>query len=134
MKQSSLFSAWGILYSICTVLGFIPAQSPAARWLFCGISLLFFLPPALLVREAAQRRSRKLLDTMTALSAASLGLTLLLLAANILAALHSDALGLFLHALLAIVSTPMLASQFWALSLFGWACILVGSLQVRRKL
>lgn len=133
MKQKSLFSAWGILYSICAVLGFIPARNEAVRWLFGGISVLFFLPPALLLKDAAGRKDKKLLTTMTLLSALSLGLTLVLLVCNILAVLHSDSLGLFLNALLGLVSVPMLSSQLWALSLFCWACILVAGLMLRKK-
>lgn len=133
MKRASLFSAWGIMFSICAVLGFIPASTAAARWLFGGISVLFFLPPALLLKEASDTGDRKLLNTMILISALSLGLTLVLLVCNILAVLRSDGLGLFLHALLAIVSVPMLSSQLWALSLFCWASILVAGMMVRKR-
>ena len=62
-----------------------------------------------------------------------LGLTLALFVASILTAAGSERLGNFLHGVLAIVSTPMLCSGQWALSLFLWACLLMLSLKKRGK-
>lgn len=67
------------------------------------------------------------------LSALSLGATAVLVIANILSAFGSPALGLFLHGMLTIVSAPMLCSGYWALSLFLWASLLIGSLALLWK-
>ena len=61
------------------------------------------------------------------LSAASLGLTLIGLCGNILAALGGAALGSIMHILLGLVSAPMFCSNFWVVSLFLWAVLLITS-------
>ena len=53
--------------------------------------------------------------------------------ANFLAALGSPGLGSFLHVLLVIGSAPMVCSNYWVLSLFLWAVLLVTSLQKRKE-
>ncbi|HIS60046.1 MAG TPA: hypothetical protein IAC17_06375, partial [Candidatus Faecousia faecipullorum] len=63
----------------------------------------------------------------------SLGATGLLLALNFLTALGSETLGNVLHGILTIVSSPMICSGYWALSLFLWACLLMGSFKVLSK-
>ena len=52
---------------------------------------------------------------------------------NVLCAVRSELLGRVLHAVLTVVSSPMLCSGYWALSLFLWACLLMVSLKVLRK-
>ena len=63
------------------------------------------------------------------LSIVSLSLSVLLLIANFLSAFHSELLGNILHGVLVVVSSPMICSGHWALSLFLWACLLIGSLK-----
>ena len=85
------------------------------------LSLVFFLPPAMLLYKAAGK-TRK---TVGLLSAVSLGATLVMLVLNIVLATGSTALGDFLHGILTVVSAPMLCCGSWALSLFLWACLLI---------
>ena len=70
---------------------------------------------------------------MRNLALASLGLTLVVLAANFSLAVRSETLGNFLHYALTIVSAPMIASGHWAMSLFLWACLLTASLKQLKK-
>ena len=49
MKKKSLFALWGGLFLLCAGLGFIPEPAGAVRWVLTGGSILFFLPPAMLV-------------------------------------------------------------------------------------
>ena len=63
------------------------------------------------------------------LSALSLSLTVVLLAVNFLTALRSETLGNAVHTVLVIVSSPMVCSGHWAMSLFLWACLLMVSLR-----
>lgn len=133
MKKQSLFAAWGILYSICAGLGFIPDAQGGVRYFLMAVSALFFVPPIWLMIEAVRTGDRACLKTMAALSALSLGLTLVLLVVNILSAFWPDGLGLFLHALLTLVSVPMMSSTYWAVSLFLWACLLIGCLRALAK-
>ena len=129
MKKSSLMAVWGIFYIICAGLGFIPEPEGAVRIFLTVISVLFFVPPAILLYDAFSGRDRKTVLRIRRLSALSLGVTLVLLIANFLAALTSEWLGTVLHVLLAICSAPMFCSNYWILSLFLWAVLLVSSMQ-----
>ena len=129
MKKSSLMAVWGIFYIICVGLGFIPEPEGAVRIFLTVISVLFFVPPAILQYDAFSGRDRKTILLIRRLSALSLGVTLVLLIANFLAALTSEWLGTVLHVLLAICSAPMFCSNYWILSLFLWAVLLVSSMQ-----
>lgn len=132
MKKSSLFAAWGILYIVCAGLGFVPDPQGAARILLTAISVLFFAPPAVLLTDAVQSGDRKTALTIRTLAAASLGLTLLLLILSIRSAVRGSAAGTVLHVLLALCSAPMLCSNYWVLSLFLWAVLLMGSFRIRK--
>lgn len=127
MKNRSLFIAWAFLFILCAIGGFIPVTKTAVRILLTGLSLLFFLPPALILR----RGSREERHLVRSLSALSLVLTLVLLIANFLTAFRSEALGNALHALLTVVGCPMITGGHWAMSLFLWACLLVASAKNR---
>ncbi len=127
MKNRSLFIAWAFLFILCAIGGFIPVTKTAVRILLTGLSLLFFLPPALILRRGS-REERQLVRTLSALS---LALTLVLIIANFLTAFRSEALGNALHALLTVVGCPMITSGHWAMSLFLWACLLIASLKKR---
>ena len=61
-----------------------------------------------------------------------LGLTLALLIGNILAVLGGTALDTPLHIALGLVSAPMFCSNYWVVSLFLWAVLLVASF-VKKK-
>lgn len=116
---------WAGLFVLCAGLGLIPEPSGWGKAAMTAVSLVFFLPPFFLLRSG-DRTAAALIRNLSSLS---LGLTLALFVANILAATRSEGLGNFLHGVLAIVSTPMLCSGQWALSLFLWACLLMLSLK-----
>lgn len=133
MKKNSLFSAWGILFIICAGLGFIPDAQGALRIFLTIVSLLFFVPPFWLLLDARRTGDKECLRVLRLISALSLGLTAALLIGSILAAVRSEFMGIFMHVLLTILSTPMMASNLWALSLFLWACLLFGSISALKK-
>lgn len=134
MRKQMLYALWGSLFILCAGLGFIPEPSGTAAWALTGISVAFFVPPAMLLYQAGRDSDRRTQSLVCWLSALSLGLTLVLLVLNFLSVLRSQALGTVLHHILTIVSTPMIASGNWALSLFLWACLLMVSIrQLRRK-
>ncbi len=129
MKKTHLYTLWGGLFIVCAGLGFIPSPSGSLQTILKILSLVFFVPPALLLYQAKKQgdaAGRKLIRNLSALS---LLLTLLLLTANILSAGASEHWGSLLHSMLVIVSTPMICSGQWALSLFCWACVLMDSLK-----
>ena len=133
MTKKTLYILWGVLFIICAGLGFIPEPEGALKILLTILSLVFFLPPAVLVYRAAKEADRPVLMLVRNLSAASLGLTLAVLVLNFLSAMRSELLGNVLYGVLVIVSSPMVCSGFWVLSLFLWACLLMAALQQLRK-
>ena len=133
MSNKSLYSLWGVLFIICAALGFIPVISDGVQTVFTVLSILFFLPPVVLLYRAGKANERNVAMLIRNFSLASLGLTLLVLILSVLTAVQSEFLGDMLHGILTIVSTPMICSGYWVLSLFLWACLLIYSLQCLRK-
>ena len=133
MKRSSLLALWGILYIICAGLGFIPEPEGGVRVLLLMISLVFFVPPAIVLYDAIRCGDQKTVRLIRLLSAASLGITLLLIILSILTAASGEALGSMLNVLLVVLSAPMFCSNYWALSLFLWAALLTASFTAKKK-
>lgn len=125
MSKRVLFTLWGCLFIICAGLGFIPAPAGVLRGVLTGLSLVFFLPPAVLLYGADKQTARLIRN----LAALSLGLTLLTLIASVVTAVLSERIGNMLHGFLVVVSSPMICSGYWVLSLFCWACVLMVSLK-----
>ena len=129
MKNRFLYALWGALFILCAGLGFIPESDGALKLLRTGSSILFFLPPALLIWKALQERNRAALLLVRNLSIVSLSLSVALIIANFLTVFRSQLLGDILHGILVVVSSPMICSGHWAMSLFFWACLLIASLK-----
>ena len=125
MKNTHLYAIWAVLFIICAGLGFIPEAAGFGRFVLTLLSLLFFVPPAVLLYQG-DRETVKLIRNLSALSLLVTAVTLI---CNFLSALGSQLLGNILHGVLVIVSVPMVCSGYWALSLFLWACLLMVSLQ-----
>ena len=133
MNRKFLFALWGGLFIVCAAMGFIPDPAGVGRVLLTLLSIAFFVPPALALYQAIQAGDQPVLRLIRNLSALSLGLTLVLLVLNFLSALRSETLGDILYNILTIVSSPMVCSGCWVLSLFLWACLLMVSLKGLRK-
>lgn len=125
MTDKTLYIFWGGLFALCAGLGFLPEAS----WATMLVSILFFLPPAMLLRRG-KADTVKLIRNLSILS---LALTAVLLVVNFLTAVRSEALGSLVHCLLVVVSSPMVCSGHWAMSLFLWACLLMVSLRKLKK-
>lgn len=125
MNRKFLFILWAFLFILCAGLGFIPEPEGTLKILCTAASVLSFLPPALLLYGGHKHTVRLIRN----LAAMSLGLTVVLLIMNFLVAFRSEVLGQILHYMLIIISSPMICSGHWALSLFLWACLLMGSLK-----
>ena len=130
MKKNWLFALWGGLFILCAGLGFIPEPEGTVKGLMTVLSVLFFLPGGILLHEAQKGKNRKQIRIIRNLSAASLGLTAAVLVLNFLCFAADDAVGDGLYAVLVIVSSPMVCSGYWLLSLFLWACLLVKSVDL----
>ena len=133
MKKQVLFGLWAGLFSVCAALGFIPSPEGAVRTVLTLAAICVFIPPTVLMFDAARADDRRTLALIRNLSAASLGGTALLLMLNFLSVLGSEALGNFLHSVLIVVSSPMVCIGSWGLSLFLWACLLMVSMKQLKK-
>ena len=129
MKNRFLYALWGALFILCALLGFIPEPAGALKGLLTALSILFFLPPAAIVWQGRREKDRAALSLVRNLSIVSIVLSVLLIIANFLTAFRSELLGDILHGVLVVVSSPMICSGHWAMSLFFWSCLLIGSLK-----
>lgn len=127
MKEKNLYGIWIFLFILCAGLGFIPEPAGFGKGILVILSILCFLPGAVLLIKALEKGNQKTVLLIRKISAASLVLTLALLVANLLSVNAPSVVGDILYGLLAVVSAPMLCSQYWILSLFLWGCLLIGS-------
>ena len=134
MKQRILFIIWAVFYGICAGLGFIAQPTDAQSVAMTILSLLFFVPGALLLADAITRKSKKLLLALRIISIASLSRTVGVFIANLASATASDAVGNALYYALILVSAPMVSIGFELLSLFLWACLLFSTIIFRKKI
>ena len=134
MRKQVLFGLWAGLFIVCAGLGFIPEPEGGVRTALTLTAVLSFAPPAVLVYDAARAADRRTLALVRNLSLCSLGLTVLFLILNFLSVAWSEAVGNFLYRVLIIVSSPMICSNAWALSLFLWACLLTATTKRLKKM
>ncbi len=128
MRYRMLYILWAGLFLLTAVLGLIfPAAEGIGKAVLRIISILFFLPPWLILEKARKEGCRRQRNVVRMFCAASLILTTVMLCLNILSAKHSDALGNALHWILTVVSAPMVCSNFYVLPLFLWAALLMFS-------
>ena len=133
MNKKLLYLLWAGLFILCACCGFIPQPEGPLVLLMTICSLLFFLPPGLLLWDSGRQQDLHTIKLIRNLSALSLGLTLVLLILNFLTVLRSEFLGSVLHYILVIVSSPMICSGHWAMSLFLWACLLMASVRQLKR-
>ena len=134
MKKNTLFVLWGGLFILCAGLGFIPEPEGFGRTVLMLISALFFLPPALLLKTAKEHKDSGCAMLIRNLSFLSLVVTVVVLILNFLFSMASQTVGNLLHCVLVIVSSPMVCSGYWALSLFLWACLLTASRNILKSM
>ena len=127
MKEKILYALWACLYILCVGLGTVGTVEGIGKIFFVLTALIFFIPGVLLLVFGLREKNKKMLLRVRIVCICSLVLTLIFLVANFLTANASDATGYTMFELLNLVSAPMLCSQYWVLSLFLWACLLMGS-------
>ena len=130
MSKKLLFALWGGLFILCAGLGFIPGfsqnVSAGAQAVLTVLAVAFFAPPACLIYGAKKEKDARTLKLVR-------GISLLALVLNVLSAMGTVTMGNVLFAVLIVVSSPMVCSGYWALSLFLWACLLIVSHSLLRK-
>lgn len=134
MKNTVLYPIWIGLAILCALFGLIPSPAGPLKVFMTLLSILFFLPPALLFYNARRSGDEKTMKRLCLISTLSLAATFLLFVLNILSVLWPKAVGSAMHVLLNFVSVPMLCSGHYALSLFLWACLLFCTLPKRKKI
>ena len=133
MKKKYWYIAWGALYFICVGLSCVTDPQDLVAVLSVTAALLFFLPPMMLLYWAIPRERWGTVKLIRILSIASLSLTFVALILNFASVGLSDSLGIFLHAVLILVSVPMVCMQSWIVSLFLWAILMMVTLKYRKK-
>ena len=128
MKTKTLWLTWLYLAAFSCVLGFIPNPPEFVKALLVMVGVAFFIPGALLLK----RKDSKSVRLVRLLSICSLVLTLVTVILNFASVLMEPVWGTVLYIIMGILSTPMLCCQVWAISLFGWACLLAGSLFIKK--
>ena len=126
MKVKITYGLWAFFYILCAALGFTAPQDGFAGGVMTFLSLVFFVPGVLLLCWGQRKQVRLI-------AALSLGLTLLALMANFASLGLSEGMGNFLYGVLILVSSPMVCSGYWMLSLFLWACLLMGSFLKKQR-
>ena len=129
MKKSVIYIIWAVLYCICVGLGFVASPQGAGKALLVVTSMIFFLPPYYLMYRAKKENSRKTVVALRLISGSVLALSVALLILNVMSVNFSSHTGLVLYVLLVMVSAPMVCGQYWFISLFLWACLLMLSIQ-----
>ena len=126
MKKVILYSLWGFFYILCMVLGYtVPAETAGLQHAaLTFLSLIFFIPPVILLVDAYLKQERKTFLILRIVSAVSLALTCLMMILNVMSAAWSESAGAILYDLLLLVSVPMATIGNWLMSLFLWACLL----------
>lgn len=132
MKKMVLYGLWALQFILCAVLGFIHDTDAVGKIFQTILSVLFFVPAGILLADGIRQKDRKELLRLRIISISSLGTTLVLLIANVLSVGASATVGNVLFWILTVVSTPMVCSRYWVLTLFLWACLLMGSLSGRK--
>ena len=131
MKKSLIYGLWALLYCVCVGLGFVADPAGFGKFLLVATALIFFLPPFWLLFQARKEKDRKTVLVLRLISAGTLILSLIFLVLNFLSVYFSAQTGLVLYVLLVMFSAPMTCGQYWAMSLFLWACLLILSFQKR---
>ena len=129
MNKKNLYYIWAGLFILTALLGFITEPNGLLKALMVMAAVGFFVPPALLLKQGDMQDIKLVRN----LSLASLITTTVLLVLNVMSVLASEAVGTGLYALLILLSAPMVCSQYWALSMFLWACLLMVSLKQLKK-
>ena len=126
VKEWILYAAWLCLYILCVGLGSVDRIEGIGKIFFVLTALIFFIPGACLLVMGIREKNKKTVRRVRIIALCSLILTVVVFCINIVAA-AAGRVGPGFQDLLNLVSAPMFCSQYWVISLFGWACLLSAS-------
>lgn len=129
LKYKPLYWIWGVLFALTALLGllFPGVEDTAGKAVLMAITVSFFLPPWLILVKAKGENNCHHIRIVRYLSIASLAATLVFFCAAILSVRFSEIVGSIVHILMTVICAPLVCSNFYALPMFGWATLLVGS-------
>ena len=133
MNTTIYYTLWAGMFVLTAGLGMIPEPTGFTKFCLVVLSIGFFVPPACLLKAAEKRNDRMHMQIVRNLAFTSLVLTVLLVICNFLSLRASVLVGNVLYILLCIVTAPMVCSQYWVVSLFGWACLMLWAQSLLRK-
>ena len=142
LNKYILLAIWVGMFILCAVLGYLPPQEGANKWLLVFFALAFFVPPALLVYQSRKEKDGKMLRLVRTVALVVLIATVVLLIVNLMSialmlVMPEDTalvVGDVLYDLLILVSTPMVCGQYWGIGMVGWAALLWSSILVLQSL
>lgn len=133
MNTTIYYTLWAGMFVLTAGLGMIPEPAGFTKFCLVVLSIGFFVPPACLLKAAGKRNDRMHMQIVRNLAFTSLVLTILLVIGNFLSLRASILVGNVLYILLCVVTAPMVCSQYWVVSLFGWACLMLWAHSLLRK-
>ena len=133
MEKRRLWLIWYTLFIVCALLGFIPEPRGFWKFLLVCVSIGFFVPGFCLLKWADNRSDRQTLTIVRWIAFGSLCATVFLVILNGFSVMMSELWGDILYGLLVVVSSPMVCGQYWFLSLFGWACMMLTAHTMLKK-
>ena len=133
MKLRSVWLSWLYMFILCAVLGFIPSPTGFFKFVLALVAACFFIPGFILLVKADHRDNVKLIRLVRSIAIGALVLTTVLIMLNFLSATMSKAWGDVFYVMLVIFSSPMICGQFWVLTLFGWAFLMIYAISLLKK-
>lgn len=127
LKYGTLYRDWGILFAATALLGllFPGAKHPLGLFALRTVTVLFFLPPWLILTKAKNEENHHHRKLIRYLSAASLAATVALFCCAVFALRLPEFMGTVIHVVMAILCAPLVCSNYYALPLFLWAVLLI---------
>lgn len=127
MKEKVLSFIWLGIFILCAGLGTITQRSVFGSVVLTILSLIFFIPPAMLLYQGLATENKKILLRIRIICLVSLSLTLCLIVLHIFTVFAGETIGKLLNDLLIVISAPMFCCAWQWVSLFLWACLFVSS-------
>lgn len=129
LTYKTLYQLWAGLFVLTAALGlaFPGVQNAAGRFFLALISLVFFLPPWLILKRAKAEDNLHHLRLVRYLALASLSLTMILFCAGILSLPYGEWVGDLIHVLMTVLCAPLVCSNYYALPMVLWAMVFYGS-------
>lgn len=122
-KEIVLYVVWLCLYILCVGLGVMASAAEGfGKVMMVLTALIFYVPGICLLVMGLKDEDKKLLLRLRLVCIVSLVLTLAALVGYFMTGNNT------MFELLAIVSAPMLCGQYWALSLFCWAALMMATI------